>query len=52
MSPLTLLLAGLCIASVLANTHVNRISEEFIAKPNGQTVTAKAVLVRFGLPSS
>jgi hypothetical protein len=32
-------------SAVLGSTHVSRISEEFVAKPNGQTATAKAVMV-------
>ena len=37
---LAVLIAGAC-----ASTRVSKITEEFVAKPNGQVTTAKAVLV-------
>ena len=34
------------VALAHASTQVSKVTEDFIAKPNGQITTAKAVLVR------
>lgn len=45
MAKLLLVLAAL-MCSALASTHIESVSDTFIAKPNGQTTTKSISLVR------
>lgn len=44
MQHIALLLAA-CVAFCVANTHFDKVSEEFVAKPNGQTAVVKVEMV-------
>ena len=39
------LVLAVCIACCVANTHFDKVSEEFVAKPNGQTAVVKVEMV-------